>query len=40
MNAVEGHDKTLVQGIALLIATFYILVNVVADVLVVALGPG
>ena len=39
VNAVEGHDTTLVQGIALLIATFYILVNVVADVLVVALVP-
>ena len=32
VNAVEAHDTTLVQGIALLIATFYILVNVVADV--------
>jgi peptide/nickel transport system permease protein len=39
VNAVEGHDTTLVQGIALLIATFYILVNVIADVLVVALVP-
>ena len=39
VNAVEGHDTTLVQGIALLIATFYILVNVIADVVVVALVP-
>ena len=39
MNAVEGHDTTLVQGIALVIATFYILVNVIADVVVVALVP-
>jgi len=29
VNAVEGHDTTLVQGIALVIATFYILVNVI-----------
>jgi len=39
VNAVESHDTTLVQGIALLIATFYIVVNVVADVVVVALVP-
>ena len=39
VNAVESHDTTLVQGIALLIATFYILVNVIADVVVVALVP-
>jgi peptide/nickel transport system permease protein len=39
VNAVQGHDTTLVQGIALLIATFYILVNVIADVAVVALVP-
>ena len=39
VNAVEGHDTTLVQGIALVIATFYILVNVIADVVVVALVP-
>ena len=39
VNAVEAHDTTLVQGIALVIATFYILVNVIADVVVVALVP-
>lgn len=39
VNAVLSHDTTLVQGIALLIAIFYILVNVIADVLVVALVP-
>jgi peptide/nickel transport system permease protein len=39
VNAVQAHDTTLVQGIALLIATFYILVNVIADVVVVALVP-
>jgi peptide/nickel transport system permease protein len=39
VNAVEGHDTTLVQGIALLIAAFYILINVLADVAVVALVP-
>ena len=39
VNAVQSHDTTLVQGIALLIATFYILVNVLADVAVAALVP-
>jgi peptide/nickel transport system permease protein len=39
VNAVQGHDTTLVQGIALLIAAVYILINVVADVVVVALLP-
>jgi peptide/nickel transport system permease protein len=39
VNAVQAHDTTLVQGIALVIATFYILVNVIADVVVAALVP-
>jgi len=39
VNGVQAHDTTLVQGIALVIATFYILVNVIADVVVVALVP-
>lgn len=39
VNAVQTHDTTLVQAIALLIAVVYILINVVADVIVVALVP-
>ncbi|HEY1366399.1 MAG TPA: ABC transporter permease [Gaiellaceae bacterium] len=39
VDAVLIHDTPLVQSIALLIATFYILVNVVADIVVVLLIP-
>jgi peptide/nickel transport system permease protein len=39
VDSVQIHDTTLVQSIALLIATFYILINVVADVVVVLLVP-
>ncbi len=39
VDAVMIHDNPLIQSIALLIGAFYILVNVLADILVVVLVP-
>jgi len=39
VNAVTSHDNTEVQAIALILATIYILINVVADLLVIVLVP-
>jgi len=39
VGAVQSHDDTQVQAIALILATIYILINVLADVLIVLLVP-
>lgn len=39
INAVMTHDSTMVQSVAMLIAAFYIAVNVLADFVVVLLVP-
>jgi peptide/nickel transport system permease protein len=39
VNAVSSHDNTQVQAIALILAVIYILINIVADLLVVLLVP-
>jgi peptide/nickel transport system permease protein len=39
VNAVLGHDNTQVQAIAMILATIYILINIVADLLIVVLVP-
>jgi peptide/nickel transport system permease protein len=39
VDAVVGHDNTLIQAIALILAGLYILINIVADVVLVLLVP-
>ena len=39
MSAVQAHDNTEVQAIALILATIYILINILADLLVMLLVP-
>ena len=39
VTAVLSHDSTLIESVAMLIATFYILVNVLADFIVLLLVP-
>jgi peptide/nickel transport system permease protein len=39
VDAIGNRDLPLVQGIALLLATIYIALNLLADLLVVALNP-
>ena len=39
VNAVQTRDAPLVLGLSLVIATFYIVVNIVADLMVVLLVP-
>lgn len=39
LRAVEGHDLPLVQGVVILLATLFVLANLVVDVLYAALDP-
>lgn len=39
VNAVTSHDNTEIQGIALILAVLYIMINIVADLIVVLLVP-
>jgi peptide/nickel transport system permease protein len=39
VNAVQQRDVTMVQSVAMLIAVVYVLLNLIADVLVVLLVP-
>ena len=39
VNAATSHDNTEVQAITLILATIYILINIVADLLVMVLVP-
>jgi peptide/nickel transport system permease protein len=39
VNAVLAHDNTQVQAIAMILATIYILINIIADLTVVLLVP-
>lgn len=39
VNAVTSHDNTQVQGIAIILAAVYILINIAADLIVVLLVP-
>jgi peptide/nickel transport system permease protein len=39
VSAVQSHDDTQVQAIAIILATIYILINIFADLLVVVLVP-
>jgi peptide/nickel transport system permease protein len=39
VSAVQSHDDTQVQAIAIILATVYILINILADLLVVVLVP-
>lgn len=39
VNAVQSHDNTQVQAIAMILATIYILINIFADLIVVMLVP-
>jgi peptide/nickel transport system permease protein len=39
VDAVQSHDNTQVQAIAMILATIYILINIVADLIVVLLVP-
>lgn len=39
VNAVTGHDNTQVQAIAMILAAIYVLINVVADLVVILLVP-
>jgi peptide/nickel transport system permease protein len=39
VSAVQSHDNTQVQAIAMILATIYILINIIADLIVVVLVP-
>ena len=39
ITAVQGHDNTQVQAIAMLLAVIYVVINIVADLIVVVLVP-